>query len=59
MRAVNAVLDNMELALKRVLAQNEELHRAAGQALLQLAHEKERIEAAPRPAPKDGPAAGA
>lgn len=44
-RAVNAVMDNLARALERVVAQNEQLRDAAGQALLQLAHEKERLEA--------------
>ena len=43
--AVNSVMDNLARALKRVVAQNEELREATGQALLQLAHEKERLEA--------------
>ncbi|MDD5305037.1 MAG: hypothetical protein PHS14_18210 [Elusimicrobia bacterium] len=49
-RAVNAVMDNLARALERVVAQNDELRSTANAALLQLAHEKERLEAeAPRP----------
>jgi methyl-accepting chemotaxis protein len=43
-RAVNAVMDNLARALERVVAKNEQLRDAAGQALIQLAHEKERLE---------------
>ncbi len=43
--AVNTVMDNLARALERVVAQNEQLRDAAGQALMQLAHEKERLEA--------------
>lgn len=42
-RAVNAVMDNLARALERVVKQNEQLRDAAGEALLQLAHEKERL----------------
>lgn len=49
-RAVNSVMDNLARALERVVKQNEQLRDAAGDALLQLAHEKERLEAqAPKP----------
>lgn len=49
-KAVNSVMDNLAQALERVVKQNEQLREAAGDALLQLAHEKERLEAqAPRP----------
>jgi len=51
-KAVNSVMDNLARALERVVKQNEELRDAAGEALNQLAHEKERLEAqaqAPRP----------
>lgn len=44
-RAVNAVMDNLAQALERVVKQNEDLRDAAAQALAQLAHEKERLEA--------------
>ncbi len=48
-KSVNAVMDNLARALERVVKQNEQLRDAAGQALLPLAHEKERLEAqAPR-----------
>ena len=47
-RAVNAVMDNLARALERVVAQNEQLREAAGRALAQLAHEKERLEAEER-----------
>jgi len=49
-KAVNSVMDNLAQALERVVKQNEQLREAAGEALNQLAHEKERLEAqAPRP----------
>lgn len=49
-RAVNSVMDNLACALERVVAQNDELRSTANAALLQLAHEKERLEAqAPSP----------
>ena len=49
-KAVNSVMDNLARALERVVKQNEELREAAGEALNQLAHEKERLEAqAPKP----------
>lgn len=49
-KAVNSVMDNLARALERVVKQNEELRDAAGQALNQLAHERERLEAqAPKP----------
>ncbi len=44
-RAVNAVMDNLARALERVVKQNEDLREAATAALMQLAHEKERLEA--------------
>ena len=44
-RAVNSVMDNLACALERVVAQNDELRSTANAALLQLAHEKERLEA--------------
>lgn len=44
-RAVNAVMDNLARALERVVRQNEDLREAANSALMQLAHEKERLEA--------------
>ncbi len=44
-RSVNAVMDNLAQALERVVKQNEDLRAAANAALLQLAHEKERLEA--------------
>ena len=44
-RAVNSVMDNLARALERVVKQNEQLRDVAGEALLQLAHEKERLEA--------------
>lgn len=48
--AVNTVMDNLARALERVVKQNQELRDAANDALLQLSHEKERLEAqAPRP----------
>lgn len=45
-RTLGTLLDNMSTALKRVVDQNEDLRRAAQTALLQLSHEKERLEAA-------------
>ncbi|MEQ1918896.1 MAG: hypothetical protein ABL955_06820 [Elusimicrobiota bacterium] len=49
-KAVNSVMDNLAQALERVVKQNEQLRDVAGEALNQLAHEKERLEAqAPRP----------
>ena len=44
-RVVNAVLDNMERALRRLMDQNEELRGAARLAMAQFAREKERLEA--------------
>ena len=44
-RSVNAVMDNLARALERVVKQNEQLHEVASDALLHLAHEKERLEA--------------
>jgi K+-sensing histidine kinase KdpD len=49
-KAVNSVMDNLARALERVVKQNEELRDVATDALNQLAHEKERLEAqAPEP----------
>jgi hypothetical protein len=45
-RTLNALIDNLEGALKRVVNQNEQLQDVASEALLHLAHEKERLEAA-------------
>ena len=45
-RTLNALIDNLEQALKRTLSQNEKLHDVASDALLHLAHEKERLGAA-------------
>lgn len=42
-RTLNALIDNLERALKRTLNQNEQLHDVANDALLHLAHEKERL----------------
>lgn len=44
-RTLDSLLDNMSAALKRVMDQNEDLRRTAQTALLQLQHEKERLEA--------------
>jgi signal transduction histidine kinase len=44
-RTVNALIDNLSRALKRTVNQNEDLREAATEALLQLAHEKERLDA--------------
>lgn len=44
-KAVNSVMDNLARALERVVKQNEQLRDVAGEALNQLAHEKERLEA--------------
>lgn len=54
-RAVNAVMDNLARALEKVVAQNEQLRVAASQALTQLAHEKERLEAQEAPREKSPP----
>lgn len=43
-RTLDSLLDNMSAALKRVMDQNDELRRSAQLALLQLAHERERLE---------------
>lgn len=48
-KSVNAVMANLARALERVVAQNDELREAANSALLQLAHEKERLEAKTTP----------
>jgi hypothetical protein len=42
-RTLNALVDNLEHALKRVVGQNEKLQDVATDALLHLAHEKERL----------------
>jgi hypothetical protein len=42
-RTLNALIDNLERALKRTVRQNEELENIASDALLHLAHEKERL----------------
>jgi K+-sensing histidine kinase KdpD len=42
-RTLNALIDNLERALKRTVSQNEKLQDAANDALLHLAHEKERL----------------
>ncbi|MFI5363359.1 MAG: hypothetical protein ACHQ49_15435 [Elusimicrobiota bacterium] len=45
-RTLNALIDNLEGALKRVVNQNDRLQDVASEALLHLAHEKERLGAA-------------
>jgi hypothetical protein len=52
-RTLDSLLDNMSAALKRVMDQNDDLRRAAQLALLQLAHERERLEAERKRAPAD------
>lgn len=56
-RTLDSLLDNMSAALKRVMDQNDDLRRVAQTALLQLSHEKERLDAeknrAAAPQPKD------
>jgi K+-sensing histidine kinase KdpD len=42
-RTLNALIDNLERALKRTVSQNERLRDVADDALLHLAHEKERL----------------
>lgn len=42
-RTLNALIDNLERALKRTVSQNEQLRDVADEALLHLAHEKERL----------------
>ncbi|MFI5363400.1 MAG: hypothetical protein ACHQ49_15640 [Elusimicrobiota bacterium] len=42
-RTLNALIDNLERALKRTVRQNEQLEEVASDALLHLAHEKERL----------------
>ena len=42
-RTLNALIDNLEHALKRTVVQNEQLRDVASDALLHLAHEKERL----------------
>ncbi len=44
-KTLDSLLDNMSTALKRVMDQNDELRRTAQVALLQLAHERERLDA--------------
>jgi hypothetical protein len=44
-RTLDSLLDNMSAALKRVMDQNEDLRRVAQTALLQLSHERERLDA--------------
>jgi hypothetical protein len=45
-RTINSLIDNLTRALKRAVSQNEEMGEAVNVALLQLAHEKERLGAA-------------
>lgn len=45
-RTINSLIDNLTRALKRTVDQNEEMRGAVDMALLQLAHEKERLDAA-------------
>jgi hypothetical protein len=45
-RTINALIDNLTRALKHAARQNEEMQESVGAALLQLAHEKERLGAA-------------
>lgn len=42
-RTINSLIDNLTRALKRAINQNEEMGEAVNAALLQLAHEKERL----------------
>jgi hypothetical protein len=42
-RTLNSLIGNLELALKRTVSQNEQLQDVASDALLHLAHEKERL----------------
>lgn len=58
-RTLDSLLDNMSTALKRVMDQNEELRRATQVALLQLAHERERLDAEKKKSGEAGPAAKA
>lgn len=44
-KTLDSLLDNMSAALKRVMDQNDDLRRTAQTALLQLAHERERLDA--------------
>lgn len=61
-RTINSLVDNLSRALKRVMAQNDELRESAEAALLQLARERELLEAVaheksrPRDAAKAPPA---
>lgn len=55
-RTLDSLLDNMSAALKRVMDQNEDLRRVAQTALLQLQHEKERLEAEKKAAAGKGAA---
>jgi hypothetical protein len=48
-RTINALIDNLTHALKHAAHQNEEMREAVGAALLQLAHEKERLGATEKP----------
>ncbi len=43
-RTINALIDNLSRALKRTMLQNEELRESGEAALLQLMHERERLE---------------
>lgn len=52
-KTLDSLLDNMSAALKRVMDQNEDLRRVAQTAMLQLAHERERLEAERKAAEKD------
>ncbi|MFI5346718.1 MAG: hypothetical protein ACHQ51_10125 [Elusimicrobiota bacterium] len=45
-RTINALIDNLTRALKHAVHQNDEMRESVGTALLQLAHEKERLAAA-------------
>lgn len=44
-RTINSLVDNLSRALRRTVSQNEELRESAEAALLQLARERERLEA--------------
>lgn len=53
-RTINALIDNLTRALKHAVNQNDEMRESVNAALLQLAHEKERLAAAAKsktPAP--------
>jgi hypothetical protein len=45
-RTINALIDNLTRALKHSVQQNDEMRESVNAALLQLAHEKERLAAA-------------